>query len=104
MPIQEILRAVVFLNRTADNKDFNEVINCIPDERMKDLETGLIERKSIGEVNTVHIGRHRTQATNFTDYSDEVDKFFEKIDKVRIHSSMNRAAVFETADSSLSRS
>lgn len=79
MPVREILRAVVFLNRTADKKDFNEVVNCIPEERMKDLEEGLAILQDAGVVNTVQIGRYRAQATSFTDYFDQVDSFFEKI-------------------------
>lgn len=89
MPIVEILRAIVFLNRTVDNKDFNEVVYCIPDIRMKVLEEGLKNRKDSGEINTVQIARHRTQATAFTEYFDDVDTFFEKIDSEKLPEVIN---------------
>jgi hypothetical protein len=85
MPIKEILRAVIFLNRNVDNKDFNTVINCIPDERMKYLESALLTREGAGEINTVQIGRYRMQAANFTDYRDGIDEFLERIDEVKPH-------------------
>lgn len=84
MPIREILRAVVFVHRVADDKDLEEVINCIPDERMKDLEVGLKKRQTSGELDFVQIGRHRTQATAFTDYNDQVDWFLALIDEVKL--------------------
>lgn len=84
MPIREILRAVVFVHRVADDKDLEEVINCIPDERMKDLEVGLKQRQTSGELDLVQIGRHRTQATSFTEYNDQIDWFLALIDEVKL--------------------
>lgn len=84
MSIREILRAVVFIHRVADDKDIEEVVNCIPDSRMKDLEAGLKNRQQSGELDLVQIGRHRTQATSFTEYYDQVDTFLEKVDSVTL--------------------
>ncbi len=95
MPIKEILRAIVFCHRIGDDKDFNELINCIPDSRMKDLETGLLERKKAGEIDTIQIGRQRYQATAFDTYPDEVDKFFVKLDSLRPRSSTDRTPMSE---------
>lgn len=83
MPIKEILKAVVFLNRNVDGKDISETVNCIPDSRMKVLEDALIERQNAKEINTVQVGRYRMQAASFTEYTDEVDRFLEKLDSVR---------------------
>lgn len=102
MPIREILRAIVFLNRNVDGKDFNEIVNCIPDERMQDLEAGLKVRRDNGKINTVQIGRYRMQAANFTSYTDDVDKFFEKIDG--LHSLKNRTVSPEDTNDSLNPS
>lgn len=100
MPIREILRAVIFLHRPKDKQDFNEVVTCIPDSRMKDLEEGLLEREDAGLICTVQIGRYRMQAANFTDYVDGVDKFFDRVDKTRLHSSKDRASASEAKDDS----
>lgn len=98
MPVREILRAVVFLHRIADDQDFTETINCVPDSTMKELEAGLLERQTAGEIDMVQIGRHRYDATSFTDYSDQVGDFLARVDEVRLHSSMDRATPSEGED------
>lgn len=82
--MREILRAVVFLHRVIDDRDFTTTINCIPDDRMKILEDGLKQRQANGEVDTVQIGRHRFEAAARTPYIDQIDKFFELIDSVKL--------------------
>jgi hypothetical protein len=104
MPVKEILRAVIFCHRIADDKDFNDTVNCIPDSRMKYLEAGLLERKAAGEIDTVQIGRHRYQASAFDEYSDEIDRFFAKLDLTRSHSSTNRVMPSEGVDDGLTPS
>lgn len=99
--VKETLRGIIFLHRIVDDKDFNEVVNCIPDSRMKDLEAGLNERIQAGEIDTVQIGRHRHEQHPLSQDFDQVDKFFAKIDSKRPHSSMNRAPASEAEDSSL---
>lgn len=79
--MREILRAIVFCHRIPDDKDFNELINCVPDSRMKDVEKGLRERSEAGFIDTVQIGRHRQEIHPLDVYEDQVDKFFDKIDK-----------------------
>lgn len=98
MAFKEILRGIIFLHRVSDHKDFNEVVNCIPDPRMKDLEQGLIERQRDGEVEGVQIGRHRKEEHPLSPEADQVDEFFHKIDAVRLHSSTDRATPSEGED------
>jgi|ERR1700722_16702008 hypothetical protein len=82
MPIKEILQAIVFAHRLADNKDIEETINCVPDARMKDLEKALQERRDNGQLGLVQIGRMRKHAAPFTPYPDQVDDFIAKLDSV----------------------
>jgi hypothetical protein len=96
--MKEILRGVIFLHRVIDDKDFNEVVNCIPDKRMKDLEAGLIERQVAGEIDTVQIARHRKEAHPLSEDVDQVDIFFKKIDSKRPHSSTERTPESESGD------
>ena len=111
MPVKEILRGVIFLRRVADGKDFNEVVNCVPDERMNDLEAGLIARRDNGEIDSVQIGRHRKEAHPLSSDEDQVDAFFAKIDSLKLekeecphchrpYSSTDRAPLSESGDSS----
>jgi hypothetical protein len=90
MAFKEVLRGIIFLHRVADHKDFNEVVNCVPDDRMRDLEQGLIARQNEGEIETIQIGRHRTEIHPLSPVADGVDEFFAKIDSVRLHSSTDR--------------
>lgn len=95
---KETLRAVIFLHRKADDQDFNEVINCVPDSRMNYLERALIERQNAGEIDTVQIGRHRNQAHPLSQDFDQVDIFLARLDSVRLHSSTDRATPSEGED------
>lgn len=97
--VKETLRGIVFLHRIVDDKDFNEVINCIPDSRMKDLEEGLKQRRDAGEIDTVQIGRHRHEQHPLSEDFDQVDRFFAKIDSKRLHSSKERATPSEGEES-----
>lgn len=101
---KEVLRPIVFLHRVADDKDFNELVLCIPDSRIKVLEAGLIERQNAGQIDTVQIGRHRFEGAPYTEYEDGIDAFFSKVDAVRLHSSTNRTVVSETTNESLTLS
>ena len=108
---REYLRGIIFLHRLADNKDFNEVVNCVPDARMKDLEAGLKQRADEGEIDMVQIGRHRADIHPLSPVADGVDVFFAKVDAVRLkpleecpecgrpYSSMDRATPSEGEDS-----
>ena len=107
---KEYLRGIIFLRRLADMKDFNEVVNCVPDSRMLDLEAGLKKRADEGEIDTVQIARHRTELHPLSPMVDMVDGFFAKIDAVRLkpqeecpecgrpYSSMERATPSEGED------
>ncbi len=90
MAFKEVLRGIIFLHRPVDLKDFNEVVNCIPDERMKDLEDGLKERVDEGYISGVQIGRHRKEIHPLSPECDQIDAFFKKIDTLRLHSSTDR--------------
>lgn|SRR5208337_1934833 len=98
MAFKEVLRGIIFLHRVADSKDFNEVINCVPDGRMKDLEDGLKERQEEGYISGVQIGRHRTEIHPLSPVCDQVDDFFAKIDTLRPYSSTDRATPSEGED------
>ena len=84
MPIREILRAVVFLHRIADDKDFLRTVDCIPDSQMQVLEEELKIRQEDGEIETVQVGRMRYQAATLSVYQDGVDKFLETIDEPKL--------------------
>lgn len=98
MPAREILKAIVFCHRIADDKDIMDKVICIPAQRCKYLEDELRKRAYEGEIDTVQIGRVYIEATVFTPYADEVDKFLSKVDEIRLHSSMDRATPSEGED------
>lgn len=81
---KEYLRGIIFLHRIVDNKDFNEVVNCVPDSRMSRLEYGLKKRAEEGEIDMVQIARHRTEIHPLSPVVDQVDAFFAKIDAVQL--------------------
>src|SRR3954466_4066298 len=91
----EILKAVVYCHRVIDNKDFTEKVICIPPGRAKDLEQELINLRNEGVLDIIQLGRVYIQATAFTTYEDEVDKF---LNKIRPHSSTDRAPFSENED------
>jgi hypothetical protein len=98
MPIREILRAVVFLHRLADDRDFLRTVDCIPDSQMKVLEEELKIRQDEGEIETVQVGRMRYQAATLSVYQNGVDKFLDMIDEVRLHSSTDRTPESESGE------
>ena len=107
---KEYLRGVIFLRRLADSKDFNELVNCVPDSRMAVLEAGLKQRADEGEIDTVQIARTRTDIHPLSPVYDGIDAFFAKLDAVRLkpqeecpecgrpYSSMDRATASEAED------
>src|SRR4051812_30681299 len=98
MSVREILKAIVFCHRIADDKDIMDRVICIPPSQCSYLEDELRKRTNEGEIDTVQIGRIYVEATVFTPYADEVDKFLSKVDEVRLHSSMDRATPSEGED------
>jgi hypothetical protein len=84
MAIREILRAVVFLHRVADDKDILQAIDCIPDSQMQVLEEELKKRQDAGEIVTVQIGKGRYQAATLSVYTDGVEKFLSYVDQIQL--------------------
>lgn len=97
--MKEVLKAVVFCHRVADDKDFTEQVICIPADQAMILEQELLARKEAGELDVVQIGRLYIQEAPFTDYFNEVPDFLEVIDEVRLHSSKDRVTPSEGEDS-----
>lgn len=78
----DILKIAVFCHRIKDDKDFSEVIVCVPPSQATVLEEKLRERQASGLLDTVQTGRIYVQATVHTPYVDGIDKFLARIDKV----------------------
>lgn len=100
MPIQELLKVIVFCHRIADDRDFTEQIICIPSSNRKIFEAELLKRQDEGEIDTVQTDAIYIQATEFTPYQDETSKFLAKLDQVRLHSSTERATPSEGEEDS----
>src|SRR3954468_16717287 len=95
MAMKGILCAVIFLHRVEDDKDFTETVNCIPDERAQELEEALKQMKEDGELDVVQMGCYRKDVHPLSDVYDQVDDF---LDKIRLHSSTDRATPSEGED------
>lgn len=77
----EVLKAVVILRRSQDDKDFpvSQVI-CYPTSEADRLEEELKNRRLSGALDMVLVGRGYVDMAPNTPIVNEVDSFLERID------------------------